>query len=400
MNTLYPYQDAGAAFLASHDRALLADRMGLGKTIQAIEAARRIRSTSTLVVCPASVVPNWEAEWKAWDGPERVRFVSYSKLIREETAGYGPDLTILDEAHYCKNPTAKRTRVALGIAARSNYAWLLTGTPMPNDPTEVYPFFRFLWPERLEDLGIRTSDDWLHRFCLTRYTEYGEKPYAVQNGDLLRGMLNEVMLRRSLEDVGFELPPLRVDLDRLPRDTVDLDLEAYDAIEENDYTSRIRRVLGEAKAAPIVHRIEDELVGGEYDKVVVLYHHRSVGEALSRGFQQAGFAVTGFDGSTPQEERRNAIQRFQQSNVPVFLAQQTAAGVGITLTAAHEIVLVEPSWSPSDNYQAITRIHRIGQEHPCRARVFAVSGTLDEAVMGTIRQKLNMQAAIGLAGGT
>lgn len=396
MKPLYPYQEVGVQFLVNHRRALLADRMGLGKTIQAIRAAATINALRTLVVCPASVVPNWESEWLEWGGPDKVRFVSYSKLIRESTEGYAPDLTILDEAHYCKNPLAKRTRVALGIAQRSNFAWLLTGTPMPNDPTEVFPFFKYLWPERLKDLGIRTSDDWLNRFCLTRYTEYGPKPYAVKNGEILRAHLESVMLRRSLGDVGFDLPPLRVDIQRFPKEKLQTDI--YECASEHDYTSRVRRILGEAKADFVAETLVDELAAGEYRQIVVLYYHTAVGTRLRERFQGAGYRVTGFDGSTPGVDRARAVREFQDGRAEVFLAQQSAAGIGITLTAAHEIVLVEPAWSPDDNLQAITRIHRIGQEHPCRARIFAASGTIDGAIMGTLKQKLDMKAEVGLRG--
>ena len=393
---LYPYQQAGADFLTGKTRALLADRMGLGKTIQAIVAAKQIDSPETLVICPASVIPNWEHEWRLWGGPENVRFVSFSKLIHENWREYSPFLTIVDEAHYCKNPTAKRTRAALGIAGKSPFAWLLTGTPMPNNPTELYPFFKYLWPEELADLGVRTADQWMDRFCLTRYTEYGPKPYAVKNGTLLRAKLQPNMLRRALGDVGFELPPLRVDLHRLPKS--DLDLEEYGAVEEAEYMSTIRRLLGTAKAPAVANQVADELENGDYEQVVVLYHHHDVGNQIRSRLNVMQVTTTGFNGSTPVAYRAAAIEEFQAGAAQVFLAQQTAAGIGITLTAAHEIILVEPAWSPDDNFQAITRIHRIGQDQPCRARLFAVTGTLDEAIMATIRTKLQMQADVGLKG--
>jgi SNF2 family DNA or RNA helicase len=98
---------------------------------------------------------------------------------------------------------------------------------------------------------------------------------------------------------------------------------------------------------------------------------------------------------TPPARRQEEIDGFQKHG-GIFLAQQTAAGIGITLTRAHEIVLVEPSWSPSDNDQAIKRIHRIGQDKPCRARIFLVPDSLDEAVMGTLLRKQKMLTEVGL----
>lgn len=391
--SLYPYQKVGAEFLASRRRALLADRMGLGKTIQAIEAAKRINAPSTLVVSPASVVSNWAREWEAWGGPPNATFTSYTKLARGSASTGSPSLVILDEAHYCKNPYAKRTKAALRAARRAEYAWLLTGTPMPNDPTEIFAWFKYLWPEKLEEIGVSSAEAWMHRFCFVRYTEYGPKPYAVRNGSELRRHIESIMLRRSLEDAGLELPPLRVDVQTFPKKQLDGDIYS-DEVEEDEYTSRIRRVLGEAKAGFVASTIIDELTRGEYREVVVLFYHTSVGDALRTAFKAEGWSVVGFDGSTPQEKRSEAVQAFQLGRASIFLAQQTAAGVGITLTRANEIVLVEPAWSPDDNLQAITRIHRIGQDHPCRARIFAASGTVDEAIMGTLRTKMQMKNEI------
>lgn len=391
--SLYPYQKVGAEFLASRRRALLADRMGLGKTIQAIEAAKRINAPSTLVVSPASVVSNWAREWEAWGGPPNATFTSYTKLARGFASTGSPSLVILDEAHYCKNPYAKRTKAALRAARRAGYAWLLTGTPMPNDPTEIFAWFKYLWPEKLEEIGVGSAEAWMHRFCFVRYTEYGPKPYAVRNGSELRRHIESIMLRRSLEDAGLELPPLRVDVQTFPKKQLDGDIYS-DEVEGDEYTSRVRRVLGEAKAGFVADTIIDELTRREYREVVVLFYHTSVGGALRTAFKAAGLSVVGFDGSTPQEKRSEAIRAFQLGRASVFLAQQTAAGVGITLTRANEIVLVEPAWSPDDNLQAITRIHRIGQDHPCRARIFAASGTVDEAIMGTLRTKMQMKNEI------
>jgi SNF2 family DNA or RNA helicase len=80
----------------------------------------------------------------------------------------------------------------------------------------------------------------------------------------------------------------------------------------------------------------------------------------------------------------------------VFLAQQTSAGEAINLQAASEIVLVEPAWSPDANRQSVKRIHRIGQDNPCRARIFGVAGSIDAAVMGTVAQKVGHQTEVGL----
>ncbi len=390
---LYPYQEAGRDFLAGRTRAYLADRMGLGKSAQAITAARIVNPKHTIIVAPASAVPNWRAEWEMWEGPGEPQIISYSSAALRDRQTYAP-LVILDEAHYVKSPSAKRTRASLRLAQAAEYAWLLSATPMPNSPIELYPPIKYLWPEVLEELGIRTADEWMHRFCKVRRTQYGYKPYAVRNGAQLREILSRFMLRRMPEDVGLDLPPLRVDLHRLPE--ADADLSAYESMEadERTYASSLRRVLGVAKAPAVARLIHEELSSKQYHKIVVLYYHREVGNILRQSLTDAGHSVVGFDGSTPQSQRWEAIQAFQKGNAEVFLAQQMSAGVAINLTAANEAVLLEPDWTPDMNSQAIARIRRIGQDRPCRARIFAIAGTIDTNVMSTIRAKVRMQREV------
>ena len=396
MRSLYPFQETGASFLSSTDRryAYLADEMGLGKTVQAIAATRHYQPQRTTVVCPASVVENWKREWDWWGGYGELEVISYSMLIRKPRDS--TELVILDEAHYCKTPGSKRTKAALKLAAGAKKAWLLSGTPMPNDPRELYPAVRALWPEWLQHVGIGTAFDWMDYFCVWSESEYGyrihgTKPMAKA---ILVPFLHRVMLRRRLKDVALELPPLRTDVQYLPRDpTMAEELEELGAdMEGEEHMSRMRRFLGSYKAPRIGEIILRELAERQYDGVVVLYHHHDTRDVLYQMFNRAGHEVAGFDGGTPPAIRQWEIDHFQNSGslCPIFLAQQGAAGVGLTLTRASEVVLVEPSWSPSDNEQAIKRIHRIGQEHPCRARLFAVPDSLDESLMNTLRRKSQM----------
>jgi SWI/SNF-related matrix-associated actin-dependent regulator of chromatin subfamily A-like protein 1 len=390
---LYPYQEVGRDFLASRDDAYLGDVMRLGKSVQATAAARLVQPERTVIVCPASAVPNWQAEWEKWDGPGEPEIYSYNALLRRKVRP--ADLVILDEAHYCKSPSAKRTRTALSLARDSGRAWLLSGTPLPNDPTELWPAVRYLWPEIAQELNIRTKEEWMFTFCKVRLTPYGPRPYAVQNAPILRDVVNRIMLRRTLDDVGLELPPLRVDLHRLPKG--DLDLSEYEAMEasEETYTSSLRRVLGVAKAPAVARQIIEELNDGAYGKIVVLYYHREVGRVLRESFDAVNpYWTTGFDGRTSQPDRWQAIQNFQTGRHPIFLAQQVAAGIAIDLSAADEIVLVEPAWTPDENSQAVARIRNIHKSRPCRARIFAISGTMDTAVMSTIRAKVRMRREV------
>jgi SNF2 family DNA or RNA helicase len=411
---LYPYQDDGVerlrTILDRRRRGYLADEMGLGKTAQAIVTLAYYNARRVLALAPASALDNWRREWETWGPGGTFAAVSYAspKLHRGLVQGEDWDAVVLDEAHYAKSLRAKRTKAALKVAAAAPRALLLSGTPMPNHPGELYAPFKYLWPDMLRP-EFRTQTRWLNYFCRYVNTRYGPKIYGVKNGAVLRRMLNQVMVRRHLEDVALDLPPLRVTLHTLPSDAgFERALEAAgvdaarltamieaEGASEDASTSRVRRLAGEYKAPRIAEIIAAEMDDRAYPKIVVLYYHRKVGTLLRDKLRV--FGVVGFDGQTPQPKRQAAVDAFTNDpTVRVFCAQQTSAGQAINLQVASEIVLVEPDWSPDQNRQAIKRVHRIGSKHPVRARIFGVAGTIDHAVMQTQTKKIAHQKEVGL----
>lgn len=406
MADLYPHQQDGVEFLMARRRAYLADEMGLGKTVQSLTAAHWLNLRRVLVIAPASTLPNWKAEAEVWGPKDGWQFaaISYAdRRLRDGTVQGGDwDVVIVDEAHYIKNRKAKRTKNVLRVCNDAPRAWLLSGTPMPNHAGELWTIFDGLWPDRLRP-HTRTYYKWLQHFCRYRNTQYGPKVYGHQNAAELVRMLDGVMLRRKLAQVGLQLPPLRVTLHRLPKaeewnlDPADIEVLTrlrYEEGRDDPALSRIRRLLGMMKAPHVAHQLRHELEDHQYAKIVVLYHHTAVGDILEQALDK--FGVVRIDGSTTPTQRKKALDTFRTGAARVFLGQQTSAGTGLNLQAASEIVLVEPAWTPDENRQAIKRIHRIGQDSPCRARVFAMSGTLDEGVMKTIALKTQLQETVGL----
>lgn len=402
---IYSYQRKGAGFLGTRNRAYLADQYGLGKSAQAVIAARIVdntceRTPRTTIICPAVAVPMWQSEWEKWGGPGQPIILSYDRLRRDPSRAGNPDLVILDEAHYLKNLLAKRSHVAYRLAQNASIAWLLSATPMPNHPGELWAPIKSLWPEIAKEAGCATRGQWLRKFSHGYMGDYGWRAMGIKNGAELRELLAKFVLRRTRDDVKLELPPLRTDIEWLSKGEVEGGaIDWYSQLEQEPneavYTSTLRRLLGVAKAEAIAKRIADELQGGLYDKIVVMYYHREVGDLIGTALRMKGISPVGFGGSTPQKWRAAAVDMFQKEpDARVMLVQQQAGGVAITLTAAHEIVLVEPSWTPEDNNQAIARIHRISQKEPCRARVFAVSDTIDGAVMRTCTRKTKMQEEV------
>ena len=323
--TLYPYQEEGVAWLTESDRAnqYLADEMGLGKTVQAIEAMKRLGVTRPLVICPASAVSNWRLEWRTWGSAGRLGITSYGRLIRHyrKIRKGGWDLVILDEAHYVKTPSAKRARHALTIASEAPMAWLLSGTPIPNHTGELWAPIKYLWREFPARFGITTSAQWLDAFAKTRPTRYGAQPYAVKNAHLLKPFLNDIMLRRKWQEVGLDLPPLRVDTQFLPHDSAFADRLAemvagvgidyvMEAQSDDPHVSRLRHFLGMYKAEKVATILVQEIRDQQYDKIVVLAHHHDTLDMLALRFSEAGINHVGFRGSASSTQRQRAIDQF------------------------------------------------------------------------------------------
>jgi SNF2 family DNA or RNA helicase len=411
---LYPYQEQGAAFLAERGRAYNADGMGLGKTVQAMHATQLVKAKRVLWIGPASTLPNVQHEWPHWGySPAMFYATSYEKVARNpgHWTDLEPDTVIVDEAHYCKTRTAQRTIAALSVARAAKRAWLLSGTPMPNNPSELWPPVRVLWGNITRSLRIGSYADWLNRFCRWEMTEYGPKIWGSQNLHELKPHLQRIMIRRRVEDVGLQLPPLRVDMQLLPRDArlEEALLQAgwtrdaaqflerqmvYEESTEEASLSRLRRILGTYKAARVGELLKEELRTKQYRKIVVLAYHHDVISILGQVLEP--FGVVTLTGSTLPKRRQAAIDEFTKGRARVFLGQQTAAGVGLNLQVANEVVLVEPSWSPEDNAQAIKRVHRIGSTAPCRARIFSVEDSLDQGVMEVCARKTRMRLELGL----
>lgn len=417
---LYPFQDDGVRFLCARHDAYLGDEMGLGKTVQAIAAANvlHLGGTRVLVVCPASVLHNWKREWDRWSTQPQPTIMSYDAM-RTMTLPEPPppaaihvqnaprpawSLVIFDEAHYLKNPNAQRTRVAAKVAAMSERVWMLSGTPTPNNAAELYAPMRMLMEDRLAAVTLHTYMDFLRMFCVWRPTEYGVQITGVKNVARLRELIRPVFLRRRAAEVLRDLPPLRIDHVRLDTGAqADASFGAemqrildeagvtWDptSIPDSPHISRLRRFVGEYKVAAIAALLTEELTDDPAKKLVVMAHHRLVLDALEDRLHFAG--VVRVDGSTLPALRAARVAQFQeQPTTRVFLGQNTAAGIGINLTAASDVVLVEPPWSPEDMMQIIKRVHRIGQDAPCRARVYSVPDTLDEAIMSVLVQKTRM----------
>lgn len=419
---LMDFQAAGVyhleAQLQSGRRAVACmDDQGLGKTIQAIGLANRLGARRLLVLCPAGLRLNWAREITKWhtDNPGvTVAFTGKTKLCRTGTnilsydlaasaKELDPELVIIDESHYLKNYGAKRTRLVLGDY-RERWPGLvggapvlfLSGTPLPNGrPNELYPILRRCAPDVIDGMSYQR---FLTRFC--RFYENGNDIVitGAKNEDELYARLrgSGFMLRRLKQDVLTELPPKRYQMVVFPAEgelkKVIAKERAFDAAEiikhgapvGDSALPELRREMGIAKAPACIGYITDLLEGGAY-KVVVFAHHLEVVRLLAEALDKYG-ALT-ITGSTSARNRQQAVDTFQgDRNFRVFIGNEAAAE-GITLTAACDVIDVEPEWVPGKNEQRYDRLHRIGQVRGVIVHLLVVEGSLDAHILGAAAGK-------------
>jgi len=209
---LREFQKIGAAHLANHAHALLADEPGLGKTIQAISASQAVGATSNLVTCPASVRSHWKQELyetigttEGWDIISYNQAQETSKLAHKSKRW---DVIILDEAHYLKNMGAQRTQAIFGndqgLARKATFKWCLTGTPVLNRPRELYPMLKTLASDHIAP--YTSFNKFAQQWCGAFFDGYGLNSRGASNLEDLKRRLKGFMLRRTKKEVLKELP--------------------------------------------------------------------------------------------------------------------------------------------------------------------------------------------------
>lgn len=412
MTSLFPYQVEGARFLATAPTKgrLLADEPGLGKTAQAIAACDELMqgNGNVAVVAPASVRENWRREFDRFSRHHhRILVESYDKVARGAWDGLNEvDVLILDEAHMLKTRDAKRTKAILGpggLAERAQHVLLLTGTPTPNHPAELWPALHALAPDLILGKNGKPLAYWpfVSRYCRTRDNGFGTEIVGGRNLPELRERIAPFVLRRKKADVLKDLPPIRfaelpLDSDfKMPPDIAALVPEVEAALEKDgvdglksiaQHVASLRRITGLAKVGPASAWIRDALDGG-IEKLVVFAYHREVLQALTVDAARAGIGYACITGATT--DRQAEVDKFRDlGTCRLFFGQITAAGTGINLTSASHLVILESSWVPAENEQAVMRIHRIGQNDACLVRVATLAGSIDERIQRAVMRKL------------
>lgn len=397
------YQREGAEWLLTHSTkgmyagGILADDMGTGKTIQALAAAHAMQQATgcaVLVICPVSLTENWYRE-AGYVGVE-IECFSWAKVpLPLATQKF---IVIADEAHAIQTSTSSRTKKFVALTAPDNCIgrWLLTGTPMKNArPMNLLPLLQVVNHPLVADKW-----EFMKRYCNARQKSVGSKTFWDFTGSSylqeLSELTTDIILRRTKKDVLSELPPkqrinIGVDLTdaeaKIYRREIESAVESYrdraaagevDPDAEALVTLNILRKTGSmAKVPSVIDRVQELLESGQ--QVVIFTEFLESAHALHQAL--GGELLTG-----ETKDRQGLVDRFQSGESKVFVGTIKAGGVGITLTAASNLILVDRPWTPGDCHQSEDRIHRMGQQNA--AIIYWMQlGEIDKAIDSLIHEK-------------
>lgn len=420
---LLPFQRAGVAYAMRTKRTFIADEMGLGKTVQAIATLKALNAFPALIVCPASLKVNWKREVQKWIPDHSVevlsgttpramsadvRIINYDILHAWAPSFTGLKALVLDESHYIKNGSTRRAKAAIELSDAvdaEGTVLCLTGTPVLNNPTELIPQLRVLG--RLKEFG--GVGEFRRR--------YG---YGTNLTDLNRRLRTTCYVRRRKADVLTELPPKRWSTVVVEGDSetmseyreAERNLLTYLADKAREYAldsgasnleadsmawqammrakaaehlvavTNLKKIAARAKMKAAEAWMGDFLETGK--KLVAFGWHRATVDMVAEKFAR-GVKI---QGGMNDEARQASVDTFQTDDEQkVISCSIRAAGVGLTLTAASDVVFLEQGWTPADMEQAADRCHRIGQSDSVTAWNLICADTIDEYIADLIAAK-------------
>lgn len=392
---LRSYQLFGAKYILFERRVLLGDEMGLGKTVQAVAAMCDVYAgdpkSRFLVVCPASVLVNWCREikkfsaietyllhgsfleeefdrWKEHGGAAVTNFETMGKIVDDIDKRLKIAMLVVDEAHYIKNPDAKRTKYVRALDEESDRILMMTGTPLENRVEEMCSLIDFVRPDMTEE--IRRSA------YMSHVPEFRE-------------MLAPVYLRRQRDQVLEELPPIEEKQEWCA--LTESDRTAYEASVREKNFMAMRRISflqedleNSSKAVRLLELCRDAEEDGR--KIVIYSFFRETVEKV-RGLL-GGKCVGVITGSTEISERQGMIDQLKDAkDGSVLICQIQAGGTGLNIQAASVAIFCEPQIKPSLTNQAIARVYRMGQVRNVLVYHLLCENTVDEAVVQILERK-------------
>lgn len=446
----YPHQTSGVRQMAKMNSFLLADDMGLGKSLQALTVfcidVKLGRAETLVVVCPVTLRDNWAdevtkftrlpytllgqvphptkrghvktltpakreeqlVEFTKQIGP-RILICNYEQLASVQHAmtirGFRFDVAIYDECHMMKNPKAKRTQAALSV--RSKRSFMLTGTPVLNQVNELWTILHRIDPQKFSKYW-----SFVNRYCVFGGFE-NRQIIGVKNEAELKKIIGAIMIRRLKNDVLDRDEPTYIqhkvsltDDQRKLYDQVENELWLTDGHGnemdvENELTKflRLKQICNTPFAIdPIypdssykldrVTEVTQELAA-RGDKFVLFTQCRGTMSAMNSRLLKAGLGpVYTLNGDVPKSERQPLVKTWGSVNgFSVILCMLQIAGVGLNMVAASECGFIDKLFVPGLNKQAVDRLDRIGQTRPVLVHEFITKGTIESRIEQILKAK-------------
>ena len=428
---LRPYQTSGFQWLSYLNDVgwggILADDMGLGKTVQALTMLRHFKQENeglkAMVVCPTTLIYNWENEIKKFT-PQLTFRIHHGSMRTRDTEELGKqniiittygtlrsdihvfskllfDYVILDESQAIKNPGSKVAKAACLLTAKNRLC--MSGTPLQNNTFDIFAQMNFLNP------GLLGSMEFFRNEFATPIDKFGEP----EQKDHLRKLLYPFILRRTKEQVAKDLPEkteqiLFCEMEDEQRNVYEAYRNAYrdkilgtidqQGIDRSQLTilqglMKLRQIcdspaiLNEEEKYPNNSIKLDELTReiteniGEH-KALIFSQFLGMLALIKEKLKENNVVFEYFDGSTSATDRQKAILNFQEKDeCRVFLISLKAGGVGLNLTAADYVYIVDPWWNPAVEQQAIDRTHRIGQTKNIFAYRMICKDTIEDKIL-------------------
>ena len=441
---LRPYQTSGFQWLSYLNDVswggILADDMGLGKTVQALTMMHYYKATTgnlkAIVVCPTTLIYNWKNEvekftptltWHIHHGSLRSRSAEDLQKQNIIITTYGTlrsdiqlllkinfDYVVLDESQAIKNPSSKVTKAACLLNAKNRLC--MSGTPLQNNTFDIFAQMNFLNP------GLLGSMEFFRNEFATPIDKFGEQ---VQK-DHLRKLLFPFILRRTKEQVAKDLPEktetiLFCEMEKEQREIYEAYRNSFrDKIlgeidQQGINKSQLTILQGLMKLrqicdSPAILNEEDKYPNhsikleeltreiteniGEH-KALVFSQFLGMLALIKKKLTEDEIPFEYFDGSTSAIDREKAIQNFQNNDVcRVFLISLKAGGVGLNLTAADYVYIVDPWWNPAVEQQAIDRTHRIGQTKNIFAYRMICIDTIEDKILQLQERKRKLASEL------
>lgn len=443
-SVLRPYQTSGYQWLNYLNDVgwggILADDMGLGKTIQALTMLHHYKSSygsvKALVICPTTLIYNWRNEvekftpslsWHIHHGSMRTRDAEVLQKNNIIITTYGTlrsdislllkiffDYVILDESQAIKNPSSKVTKAANLLTAKNRLC--MSGTPLQNNTFDIFAQMNFLNP------GLLGSMEYFRNEFATPIDKFGEQ----EQKEHLRKLLYPFILRRTKEQVAKDLPDktetiLFCEMEKEQRNIYEAYRNSYrdkilqtidvQGIDKSQLTilqglMKLRQIcdspaiLNEEEKYPN-HSIKLEELAREiaenigHHKALVFSQFLDMLALIKGKLKEQNVPYEYFDGSTSAADREKAIQNFQNNDeCRVFLISLKAGGVGLNLTAADYVYIVDPWWNPAVEQQAIDRTHRIGQTKNIFAYRMICIDTIEDKILQLQERKRKLASEL------